>query len=35
LPLQGGEIKRGGKSAIPAASYTVLKWYRAEVTGNE
>jgi hypothetical protein len=35
LPLQRGEIKRSGKSAIPAASHTLLKWQRREVTGDE
>jgi hypothetical protein len=35
LPLQAGEIKRGGKSAIPPALHTVLKWLRREITGNE
>jgi hypothetical protein len=32
LPLQRGEIKRGGKTAIPAASHTVLKWQRREAS---
>jgi hypothetical protein len=35
LPPQVNEIKRGGKSAIPPALHTVLKWLRREITGNE